>query len=128
MSGVSDGIKAGGAIGGPEGAAIGGAIGAASDALQTALGGPFMGGASSAFAYGTTQDGSGWIVNIGGSQTGATASPVRTTTNGLPPTVDPSLSYAIPTSVGGVQMAGFGGVAGIALLIVCASLLMRRHK
>ena len=49
-------------------------------------GGPFVGGAATAGAYGTTLDGSGWIVNLGGTQI-ASASPTRTTTdpgNGVP--------------------------------------------
>ena len=45
------------------------------DGLATALSSARIGGSSSAAAYGTTQDGSGWVVNVGGQQT-ATASPV----------------------------------------------------
>jgi hypothetical protein len=42
--------------------------------------GPFIGGAATAGAYGTTLDGAGWNVNLGGTQV-ATASPTRTYTD-----------------------------------------------
>ena len=53
-------------------------------------GGPFSGGDAAGGAYGTTLDGSGWIVNLGGTQN-ATASPTRTT-------VDPVAGFITPSA------------------------------
>lgn len=70
------------------------AAGGLGKALGGALGGdagPFVGGAATSGAFGTVLDGSGWVVNVGGTQA-ASASPVKTT-------VDPAgfLTPSVPS-------------------------------
>ncbi len=74
-------------------------------------GGPFQGGDARSAAYGTTQDGSGWVVNIGGTQN-ASASPVRTMTDPTPAT----------------QSAGYGGAFGLVAVAIFAVLILKVKK
>jgi hypothetical protein len=106
------------AFAGSVGSGLGKGLG---DALSGNGGGPFVGGASSAMAYGTTLDGAGWIVNVGGQQS-ATASPVRTTTNS--PTYDPS-STGLPGEWGSSR-AGLGTVPMLLLAGVFAAWVLKR--
>lgn len=84
MSYAQQGAQAGAAFG-PWGAAVGGVAGFAMDydkadsaqpgpGSPTGAGGDFMGGTSGVSAYGTGLDGSGWIVNFGGTQNASSAS------------------------------------------------------
>lgn len=66
-------------------------------------GGPFVGGAATAGAYGTTLDGSGWIVNLGGTQI-ASASPTRTVT-------DPGAAAPIQAGINPLAMLLLAGAA-----------------
>ena len=100
-------------FGGGLGKGVGDAIGG---------GGPFMGGSSSAMAYGTTLDGSGWIVNVAGQQS-ATASPSRTTTNSPTQAGQPSM----PGASGGTMLAGLGGIGGLLMGVLLLSMVLRKH-
>ena len=79
-------------------------------------GGPFSGGDAAGGAYGTTLDGSGWIVNMGGTQT-ATASPTRTT-------VDPVSGFITPTA----SMAGVSQPMMLAMLGLAAVWFYRHRR
>lgn len=87
-------------------------------------GGPFVGGASGANSYGTTQDGSGWVINVQGTQSGVTASPVRTTNNS-PDLYTPGNTWD-GSAGGGTLQAGGSTIAMLLLLSVAAGLLLRR--
>lgn len=103
-------------FGGGLGRGIGDAIGGG--------GGPFIGGSSAAMAYGTTLDGSGWIVNIGSGKQDAVASPVRTTTNS--PAIDTG-STGLPQEFG-IARAGLGTLPALLLLSVFAAFILKRAK
>lgn len=75
-------------------------------------GGPFIGGAATSAAYGTTLDGAGWVVNLGGTQV-ASASPSRTTTDPVPR--EP-------------MQAGVSGVAALLLVGAAVVLFLRKRK
>lgn len=79
-------------------------------------GGPFTGGSSSAGAHGTTLDGSGWVVNMGGTQV-ASASPTKTQT-------DPVSASAAPQ----VAAASMGGVIPLLMLGGVALMILRKRK
>ena len=106
MSGIADGAKAGAAFG-PWGAAIGGALGGVAD-IAGSGGGPFMGGSATAAAYGTSLDGSGWIVNLGGTQV-ASSSPTRTTTDpgAAAPIMQAGLSPVVMLLLAGAAVVWF---------------------
>lgn len=90
----------------------------------TGGGGPFIGGGSAANSYGTTQDGSGWVVNVGGQQS-ATASPVRTSQ------ANPTLYDTMPQytgAPGGFAQAGVGAVAAVLLGLVALGMVFRKPK
>jgi hypothetical protein len=92
-------------------------------------GGPFVGGSSSAQTFGTTLDGSGWIVNVQGTQTGNTASPVRTTDNS--PKLNDTAPYWGGSVGGGAPLqAGAGTIGAVLLLSVALGMLVfgRRRK
>lgn len=75
-------------------------------------GGPFVGGAATSAAYGTTLDGAGWVVNMGGTQI-ASASPTRTTTDTVPR--EP-------------MQAGVSGIAALLLVGVAVVMILRKRK
>lgn len=68
--------------------------------------GPFMGGSAEAAAYGTTLDGSGWVVNMGGTQL-ASASPTRSTIDPVAATQSTSQAGMSPWLIGAVVLAAF---------------------
>jgi len=83
--------------------------------LGQSAGAPFVGGSSSANSGGTLNT-SGWVVNLNGTQIGATASPTMTSA----PTADPAAAsfYAPPAvQAGGASVTVLAAVAlGAAVL------------
>lgn len=89
-------------------------------ALSGADSGFFTAGAARGGAYGTTLDGAGWIVNMGGLQT-ASASPVRTTSNGGADGLPLSGALA-PIS------AGLGSLPGLLLAAALVVMVIKRKR
>lgn len=90
-------------------------------ALSGADSGIFEAGAARGGAYGTTLDGAGWVVNMGGLQT-ASASPVRTTSNGDVPAGLPMSASLAPIS------AGLGSLPGLLLAAALVVMVIKRKR
>ncbi|MFT3665574.1 hypothetical protein [Piscinibacter sp.] len=108
------------AFAGNFGAGLGSGLGSGISGALGGDAGPFIGGSSSANTYGTTQDGSGWIVNIGGQQS-ATSTANKTTS--------PNLYDTAPQMPGvGMQSAGASGVGMLLMVVVIAGMLLARKR
>jgi hypothetical protein len=104
-------------------------MGGASDLASQAMGGPFMGGHSSA-AYGDVRsDGSGWSVNVGSGSASADASGSRNSTSSR---TQPQAGEQFAQGIGYPAAAGngMGGIEPLALVaaagIVLVAFLLRR--
>lgn len=105
------------------GAGLGSGLGSGISGALGGDAGPFIGGSSSANSYGTTQDGSGWIVNVGGQQS-ATSTSTKSANN------NPDLYDPTPQSIGaaGVQAAGISGIGLLLMLSVLGGLIFAKRK